>query len=89
MAYIGHWPEPLKDDPKFIAPGDALLDLLYCLVVPLLLWMFIGLFIFPILTVLLRRNYSGRWLALVIGLFVLGWLLFIFEPTDRMGWYMD
>jgi hypothetical protein len=89
MAFIGHWPEPLRDDPKFIAPGDALLDLLYRLVIPLLLWMFVGVVIFPILTVLLRRSYSWRWVALIVGLFVLGWLLFILEPTGRIEWYMD
>ncbi|HET9221914.1 MAG TPA: hypothetical protein VFO07_05385 [Roseiflexaceae bacterium] len=89
MMFIGHWPEPLKDDPKFIAPGDALFDLLYCVVIPLLLWMFVGVIIFPILTMLLRRSYSWRWIALMIGLFVLGWLLFILEPTGRMEWFMD
>ena len=87
--FIGHWPEPLKDDPKFIAPGDALFDLLYCLVIPLLLWMFVGVIIFPLLTLLLRRSYSWGWIVLTIGLFVLGWLLFYLEPTGRMEWFMD
>lgn len=54
-ASIGYWPRLSLDDPTFAAPNDALADLLYLSVFPLLMWSVVALLIFPLLTFFLRR----------------------------------
>ncbi|KAB8143485.1 hypothetical protein F8S13_10795 [Chloroflexia bacterium SDU3-3] len=86
---IGHWPQPSIDDPKFIAPDCRICDALYMLTLPLLLWPFIALVAFPFLSLVLRRVYLWRWQTLLIIVFVVGWLLLIADPSERLSWYFD
>jgi hypothetical protein len=89
MPFIGHWPEPSVDDPKFVAMGNWLADTFYFFVEPFLLSVILAIIGFPVLTWLLRRVYPRWWTIGLLCLFLLGLFLLVAEPTDRLGWYFD
>ena len=89
QALIGHWPRVWLDDPKYVAPGDRLNDLLYTAVMPLLLWSFVALPMLPLLTWLLWRKYPRWWPLLLLIVFLIGLFVLRFEPGARFTWYMD
>jgi hypothetical protein len=86
---LGHWPQPSLDDPKFIAPNDALMDLLYGAVLPLLLWSMVALITFPLLTFFLRKRYTRLKIVSFVVLFVGAWLFLYLDPGARLAWFGD
>ena len=87
--WLGRWPEPWVDDPKFIAMDDWLMDGLYALVEPALFTSLVGLAVFPLLSYLLWRVGARRWLAICALLFAGGWLALLTMTGDLLTWYID
>lgn len=90
--FIGHWPMPSVDDPKYAGPpNDTLINLLYAPVLPLYLWSMIGVVVVPLLTAYLwLRRDVAPWLPLLLLVLFFALLGFLFlDPFDRMAWYID
>jgi hypothetical protein len=87
--HLGHWPQPLIDDPKFIASDDLLMDLLYFNVPIFLIVAFCSVVVFPLLTLLHWRSHSRKWHFSLIAIFLVGCLLSYFGVSDRLDWYFD
>src|SRR5215213_3167779 len=88
QVLIGRWPRVWLDDPKYVAPGDWLNDLLYSAVMPLLLWSFVALPILPLVTWLLWRKYPRWWSLILLVVFLIGLLIVRIDPGARFTWYM-
>ncbi|MDQ3705611.1 MAG: hypothetical protein M3437_10395 [Chloroflexota bacterium] len=86
---IGHWPMPGVDDPKFVAWGNPISDVLYVAIQ----WSYslscitFGFFLF--LTWALRRLYPKAWTWLMVILYLTGWGLFFSDPGGRFSWFLD
>lgn len=87
--HLGHWPQPSIDDPKFIASGDLLMDLLYSSVPVFLFAALCSLVVFPLSTLLLWRFQTKQWHLAFIALFVFGCIVSYFGVSDRLDWYFD
>ena len=89
MVVIGHWPQPMFDDPKFI-PAGPLYHLLYGATFLLFLPMLVSsLVIFPMLTAVMWRSTAPRTRWLLLALFIAGWVLVRTMLGDRMAWLID
>lgn len=86
---LGHWPKLSLDDPKFIAPHDTLMTLLYTAVLPLLLWSMLAVITFPLLTLVLRKQYTRLWHISFVVLFVGAWVFLYLDPGARLAWFID
>jgi hypothetical protein len=89
-SFIGHWPRPSLDDPKFIVPvSDWFYDTLY----PAIWYSFGGLTLALVLLVplalVLRRKMSLFKIILLAGVFVAGFLLLRMDPGSRLYWFFD
>lgn len=87
--FLGSWPQPALSDPKYIAPGDWLMSVLYIAVLPLLAGSLAAVFALPAFAIYLRRWIQWHWLLAALLLFSLSfWLLFL-DPMDRLSWFAD
>jgi hypothetical protein len=37
----------------------------------------------------LRKSISGKRMLWLIGIFLLGWVVFLYEPGNRYEWWLD
>jgi hypothetical protein len=88
-AIIGHWPQPVHDDPYYVAPGDWLYTLFLYAVPTFFVIAHIAIVAFPVLTWTLRNRYARLWSAVLVIVFVAGWLLFRADPEGRFYWWLD
>ena len=88
-ALIGHWPVYLVDDPKITGPEDFLSSLLYSSVLLSACLRAFSLVLFPAITVLRRRYYPTWWAICLVIIYLLSWLLSLYDPAMRMKWYVD
>ena len=88
-AIIGHWPQPVHDDPYYVAPGDWLYTLFLYAVPTFFVIAHIAIVAFPVLTWTLRNRYARLWSAVLVIVFVAGWLLFRADPEGRFYWWQD
>jgi len=79
----------MLDDPKFIVSGDPLYELLYTSVPYLGNVACFGAPIFILLTWVLRNRYSRLWAFFLVMIFVLSWMMLLFDSGARLTWYAD
>lgn len=86
---IGHWPQPMRDDPKHIGLDDPIYQTLRAAVIYGSCFAGWGLATWGALLVHLRRSLTTRRMLWTIGLFLLSWLLFVADPGRRFEWWLD
>ena len=86
---IGHFPQPMIDDPKNIAGHNAPYQTMYHVVdyteafVGALVWVWAALLLH------LRRRLTGVQWAILVAVFLLSWTVFMIEPGRRFEWWLD
>jgi len=86
---IGHWPQVMADDPKWIGENDGIYQFVYTLTdysFGLAGWSFVlwlGLF------VSWYQNYTPRQRKLIAWGFVIVWVIVEFGTGNLVGWYLD
>ena len=88
-AILGHWPIPLADDPKFIAPSDGLYDGLGRLSTALRFWLLFSPFILPGFVIMTWREYRRRATFAIIAVYVLGLVAIRLDPFGLLAWIID
>lgn len=87
--FLGSWPQPSVNDPKYIAPDDPLMSLLYTSVFPLLACTFVSVFTLPALALYLRRWLHWQWLLALLLVFSLSLWLLLVDSGARLSWFAD
>jgi len=86
---IGHWPQPMVDDPWYVIPDDGLYRFLLLSIFPLLYCVLGAIVSLPALTLVLWRRYPLLWTVFLAVIFVGGLLLIKSDPEQRFIWLMD
>ena len=86
---IGHWPQPMSDDPKYIGLDDPTYQTFRAAVIYGSCFAGWGLYTWAALLVHLRRSLATRRMLWTIRLFLLAWLLFVADPGRRFEWWLD
>jgi hypothetical protein len=86
---IGHWPQPMTDDPKHIGLDDPTYQALQAAVVYSSCFAGWGIATWGALLVHLRRNLTIQRMLWMVGLFLLAWLVFVADPGRRFEWWLD
>jgi hypothetical protein len=89
QGLIGHWPQPMRDDPKHIGLDDPTYQMLRSAVIYASCFAGWGLATWGALLVHLRRNLTTRRMLWLTGIFLLAWLLFVADPGRRFEWWLD
>lgn len=87
--HLGFWPQPMVHDPKFIGPGDGLMDALYTLSGWTLVWGFVSLPLFLVLMIMAWGHYSPRARWGVTALYVALLVILRLDPGGRFAWFAD
>ena len=85
----GHFPQPMINDPKLLARDDAAYQQMYHVVNYTEAFAGAGVWAWGALLLHLRRRLTLKDWALLVGLFVAAWLVFIVEPGRRFEWWLD
>jgi hypothetical protein len=87
---IGHWPQPMSNDPKWIGEDDVLYQRLYDIIefnlMPAVAWSLIA---WLVLSCILFHSYSPKQRWFMMCLYLSMWSLLIFEPGGCLEWYLD
>lgn len=86
---IGHWPQPMSDDPKHIGLDDPTYQTLRAAAIYGSCFAGWGLYTWSALLVHLRKTLTTQRMLWLIGLFLLSWLLFVADPGRRFEWWLD
>lgn len=86
---IGHWPQPMTDDPKHIGPDDPAYQTLQAAVIYSSCFAGWGIATWGALLVHLRKELTTQRMLWMIGLFLLSWLVFVADPGRRFEWWLD
>ena len=86
---IGHWPICMADDPKHICQGDALYHRLSDVTEYAVAFAGWGLFTWGGLMRHLWGSLSPRLRRWQMGIFLIAWAAFVWEPNGRFFWWMD
>ncbi|MFL6201760.1 MAG: hypothetical protein ACJ76J_21515 [Thermoanaerobaculia bacterium] len=86
---IGHWPQPMHDDPKHIGLDDPTYQMFRAAVIYGSCFTGWGLATWGALLVHLRGSLTTRRMLWLIGIFLLAWLLFVADPGRRFEWWLD
>lgn len=86
---IGHWPQPMSDDPKHIGLDDPAYQAFRAAVIYGSCFAGWCLYTWGALLVHLRRNLTIRRMLWLVGIFLFAWLLFVADPGRRFIWWMD
>ena len=86
---IGHWPQPLDDDPKWIGINDAIYNFLYAITDYSFGMVTFSLFGGIAMALLLWSKYTERQKTWLVCGFIGAWLIFFLEPSGRFAWIAD
>ena len=86
---IGHWPQPMSDDPKHIGLDDPTYQTFRDAVIYGSCFTGWCLYTWGALLVHLRKSLTTRRMLWLIGIFLLAWLLFVADPGRRFEWWLD
>ena len=86
---IGHWPQPMSDDPKHMGLDDPTYQTLRSAVIYGSCFAGWGLYTWGALLVHLRKTLTTQRMLWLIGIFLLAWLLFVADPGRRFEWWLD
>jgi hypothetical protein len=79
----------MSDDPKYIGLHDSVYQGLRAAYVDASAFAGWGLLTWGALVWHLRKSISARRMLWLIGIFLLAWLAFLYEPGNRYGWWLD
>lgn len=86
---LGHFPQPMIDDPGNIVPHAASFQMMRHVVAYTEAFAGAGVWSWAALILHLRRRLTVKDWALLVGLFVTAWLIFMGEPGRLFEWWLD
>lgn len=86
---IGHWPQPMTDDPKFIGTDDPAYQSLSSAVVYSYSFAGWGMAAWGTLMAHLWGRFPWKKLLWIAAVLVLASWAFLLEPTERFSWWLD
>ncbi|HYU35874.1 MAG TPA: hypothetical protein VEW48_27265 [Thermoanaerobaculia bacterium] len=86
---LGHWPRPMRDDPKYIGLDDPTYQRLSIVVIYAFCFTGWCLYTWGGLMLHLRKSLTTRKVLWLVALFVLTWLVFSYDPGKRFEWWLD
>ncbi len=84
-----HWPQPMMNDPKLLAPNDAAYQKIFVVMEYVEAFATAFVWVWAALLLHLRRYLTRQTGVALFCLFLTAWLLFAIEPGRRFEWWID